>query len=98
MKMDYDKSEPNTPAILLSIFVSISVILLIVVWCVYFFKASNSQSQIKRESTQTAGFELQELRYWESQYLNQTKWVDKKKRKTKISISDAIKLTIKDYN
>ena len=90
-QMDYDLSQPKHTPIILSIIFTIIFIFVTTFALVYYFKGSLKLQENVNEQTNSNSFTLSQLKQWESTYLNSSNG-------DKISIDDAIYITITRYN
>ena len=90
-KMDYDKSEPLHKPIIISIILTVVVILIMTFGIVYYFKGGLKIQIDRNEQNYGKSFDLKNLNKYENNYLND-------ENAKKVTIDDAINLTISDYN
>ena len=90
-KMDYDKSEPLYKPIIILIILTIVVILIMTFGIIYYFKGGLKIQIDRNEQNYGKSFDLKNLNNYENNYLND-------KNTKKVTIDDAINLTINDYN
>ena len=89
--MDYDSSQPNSLPVILSIFITILFIFVSTFILIYYFKGSLKLQENTNEDISRNNFDLMQLKKWEKKYLNS-------ENEDKISIDDAIHITINRYN
>lgn len=90
--VDFDRSEPQVMPIILSILATIVFIIGLIIYLVYFFKASLSTQEMINESKYGNAYELEEIKEWETDYLNKTEPDEK------VSIDEAIELIKLNYS
>lgn len=89
--MDYDVNQPKHAPIILSIIVTIAIILIMTFALLIYFQGSLKAQENKNEQVKSNSFDLTQLKKWEQNFLES-------KHDDKISIDDAIYITITRYN
>ncbi|RAP29481.1 hypothetical protein DID78_03745 [Candidatus Marinamargulisbacteria bacterium SCGC AG-343-D04] len=97
LQLDYDKNEPNSKLIFLSVGITILILVAVSILSYYFFVASLSQDRDKKQLLQK-NVMIQALERDYDVNLNKLGWVNKNKGIIKIPIEDAIHEVVKDYN